>query len=179
MTIFVAGIHGAGKTFATKPACQKLGLKHATASQLIREERGLASWDAGKMVSDVDLNQRALIAAATRIRDAGETLVLDGHFVLRRAPGLHERLSIDVFRALKCTSLLLIRSPVSVVFDRLIARQDMTWEHAELERFSEAEDAHGAEVAKALGITLTILDTPSLDDVAAWFKVASTSNGPA
>ena len=39
MTIFVAGVHGAGKTFATKPACQKLGLVYATASQLIQEER--------------------------------------------------------------------------------------------------------------------------------------------
>lgn len=37
MIIFVAGVHGAGKTFATKPACQKLGLVHATASQLIKE----------------------------------------------------------------------------------------------------------------------------------------------
>ena len=36
MTIFVAGVHGAGKTFATKPACQKLGLVYATVSQLIQ-----------------------------------------------------------------------------------------------------------------------------------------------
>ena len=50
MTIFVAGVHGAGKTIATKPACETLGLTYATASQLIREERGQASWDATKMV---------------------------------------------------------------------------------------------------------------------------------
>ncbi|MBU0916928.1 MAG: AAA family ATPase [Gammaproteobacteria bacterium] len=175
MTIFVAGIHGAGKTFATKPACQKLGLIHATASQLIREERGLASWDAGKVVSDVDLNQRALIAAATRIRQGGATLVLDGHFVLRRAPGVHERLSVDVFRALRCSSLLLIRSSLPVVLDRLRARQDMTWSDTELEKFSEAEDVHGAEVANALGITLTILDAPSIEDVEACLALRSQS----
>lgn len=62
MTIFVAGVHGAGKTFVTEPACQKLGFVHATASQLIREERGHATWDAAKVVSDVDQNQAALIA---------------------------------------------------------------------------------------------------------------------
>lgn len=175
MTIFVAGIHGAGKTFATKAACQKLGLVHATASQLIREERGQASWSASKVVSDVDMNQLALVKAAERIRDSGATLVLDGHFVLRRAPGDHERLSIDVFRSLRCSAVLLIRSPLPVVLDRLRARQDMTWSEAELESFSRAEDAHCAEVANTLGISLTILDAPSADDVEAWLKLQSQS----
>lgn len=175
MTIFVAGIHGAGKTFATKDACQKLGLVHATASQLIRAERGQASWNASKIVSDLDMNQIALVKATERIRDRGETLVLDGHFVLRRGPGDHELLSVDVFRSLKCSAVLLIRSPLTVVLDRLRARQDMTWSEVELENFSKAEDAHGAEVASTLGIPFTILDAPSTKDVEDWLKLHSQS----
>jgi len=170
MTIFVAGVHGAGKTFATKPACEKLGLVHATASQLIKEERGQATWDLAKMVSDVDQNQAALISAARRIRESGATLVLDGHFVLRRAPGTHERLPVDVFRALKCSSVLLIRSPVPVLLERLLARQDMSWTEAELVEFSMAEDVHSAEVAKQLGIPLEILDSPSAREVETWLN---------
>jgi len=168
LTIFVAGVHGAGKTFATKPACQKLGLVHATASQLIRQERGLASWDASKMVSDVDQNQLALVSAARRIREEGATLVLDGHLVLRRATGEHERLSVDVFRSLDCSAILLIRSPVAVLQERLRARQDTSWSDEELTAFSKAEDEHGQDVAKALGIPLTILDAPSVDSVESW-----------
>lgn len=41
----------------------------------------------------------------------------------------------------------------------------MTWSDTELEKFGKAEDVHGAEVANALGITLTILDAPSIEDV--------------
>lgn len=171
MTIFVAGVHGAGKTFATKPACQKLGLVHATASQLIKGERGHATWDAAKVVSDVDQNQAALISAARRIRESGATLVIDGHFVLRQAPGNHERLPIDVFRALDCSSVLLIRSPVPVLLERLQARQDISWSEAELTEFSKAEDAHGAEVTKALDIPLKTLDSPSPQEVETWLKL--------
>lgn len=161
MTIFVAGVHGAGKTFATKSACEKLGLIHATASQLIKEERGHATWGGAKVVSEVDQNQAALITAVRRIRDSGASLVIDGHFVLRRAPGNHELLPIDVFRALRCSSILLIRSPVPLLLERLQARGDMSWDEAELTAFSKAEDSHGEDIAKALGIPLKILDSPS------------------
>lgn len=170
MTVFVAGVHGAGKTFVTKPACQKLGLVHATASQLIKEERGHPTWNTAKVVSEVDQNQTALILAARRVRESGATLVIDGHFVLRRAPGNHQRLSLDVFRALGCSSVLLIRSPVPVLLERLQARQDMSWTEEELTEFSGAEDAHGAEVATALNIPLKILDSPSIHEVETWLE---------
>lgn len=177
MTIFVAGVHGAGKTFATKPACQKLGLVHATASQLIKEERGQASWDGAKVVSDVDQNQMALISAARRIRESGATLVIDGHFVLRRAPGTHERLSIEVFRALECSSVLLIRCPVPVLLERLHARLDTSWTEAEVAEFSEAEDAHSAEVAEVMGIPLKALDSPTAQEVETWLERLSIGIG--
>ena len=177
MTIFVAGVHGAGKTFTAKLACQKLGLLHATASQLITDERGQATWDAAKMVSDVDQNQAALISAARRIQESGATLVIDGHFVLRRAPYIHEKLPIEVFRALECSSVLLICSPVRVLLHRLHARQDTSWTAEELTEFSKAEEVHSAEVAKVLGIPLTILDSPTVQEVETWLKRLSQGAG--
>jgi adenylate kinase len=57
MTIFIAGIHGVGKTYLAKQAASEMGLKYATASQLIREERGHASWDSNKRVDEVENNQ--------------------------------------------------------------------------------------------------------------------------
>ena len=44
MVIFLAGVHGVGKTFLGKPVAESLGFKHATASDLIREELGGQSW---------------------------------------------------------------------------------------------------------------------------------------
>ena len=165
MTIFVAGVHGAGKTFAAKPACEKLGLIHATASQLIREERGQPSWDAAKVVSEVEQNQLALVTAVRRVRERGAKLVLDGHFVLRRAAGDHERLSTEVFRAIGCTAVMLIRCPVPVLLERLQAREDKSWSETELSIFSEAEEEHGTYVARALKIPMVMLDMPSSHEV--------------
>jgi len=175
MTIFVAGVHGAGKTFAAKPACEKLGLIHATASQLIREERGQVSWDAAKVVSEVEQNQLALVLAARRVRESGAKMVLDGHFVLRRAAGEHERLSTEVFRALGCTAVLLIRCPVPVLLERLQDREDKSWNEAELAIFSEAEEDHGSEVARVLKIPIVILDMPSLHEVETCLQRLSTT----
>lgn len=174
MTIFVTGIHAAGKTFVTKPVCQKLGLLHATASQLIKDELG-QNWSVEKMVLDVNHNQMALISSVRRLRKSGATLVIDGHCVLRRGPGNHEWLPIDVFRGLCCSSILLIRSPLPVVLERLRARGDMSWSEAELTNFSNAEDAHSIEVAKILDIPLKVLDTPSTQDMETWLRRFSKS----
>lgn len=162
MTIFVAGVHGAGKTFLARPACERLGLVHATASQLIRQERGLATWSDDKTVSEVDENQRALISAVRRISAEGRQLVLDGHFVLRRAAWTHEQLSLDVFRDLGCSAVLLIQSPVPVVMQRLVARGDTSWNEEELSRFSQEEVAHGRKIAGQLGVSFEILDSPDI-----------------
>ena len=178
MTIFVAGVHGAGKTFAAKPACEKLGWIHATASQLIREERGQASWNAAKVVSEVEQNQLALVSAARRIRESGAKLVMDGHFVLRRAAGDHQRLSTEVFRAIGCTAVLLIRCPVLVLLDRLQAREDMSWSEAELAIFSEAEEEHGTNVARALNIPMVILEMPNPQEMETCLQRLGASESP-
>jgi len=164
MTIFVSGVHAVGKTYLAKPACEALGFRYATASQLIREERGLTSWNANKVVSDVEQNQAALVAAVHRIKQSGLTLVLDGHFVLRKATSIHERLPGSVFRDLGCTGAVLLNSPIRVIADRLIARGDTSWTTDELASFAAAERQHAEDVTSALGIPLFALEMPSLDD---------------
>lgn len=161
MTIFVAGIHGVGKTYLAKPAASLLGLKYATASQLIREERGHASWDSSKRVDEVQDNQAALIAAVARLKAEGQSLILDGHLVLRTAVEQHERLPHSVFRDLGCSTIILITSPTSLVLDRLAARGDSSWSKAEVASFESEESEHANAVAKSLEIPLVKLDQPS------------------
>jgi len=164
MTIFIAGVHGVGKTYLAKQATSRLGLKYATASQLIREERGRASWNSDKRVDEVEDNQAALVAAVARVKAAEQSLVLDGHFVLRDALGQHQRLSEAVFRDLGCTSIILIACPVLVVLERLAARGDNSWDEAEMASFARAEAENATVVANALRIRLVELSSPSLDE---------------
>lgn len=164
MTIFIAGVHGVGKTYLAKPAAARLALRYATASQLIREERGHASWDAAKKVDEVADNQAALIKAVERINACGQTLLLDGHLVLRKAVGEHERLPDAVFRDLGCSAIILLTCPVSTVLKRLSARGDVSWSEGEMRAFANAEHEHAETVASALHIPLTVLKTPSNDE---------------
>jgi adenylate kinase len=160
VTVLVAGSHGVGKTFLAKPAAERLGFRYATASQLIREERGHATWTETRQVTQIDENQVALARAVARILDGGEQLLLDGHLVLRSRPNEHQRLADSVFRSLRCRRIIILTAPVHVLLSRLTARGDATWTADEIAAFSEAELQHGQAVAAQLGIEVAILSSP-------------------
>lgn len=160
MTIFIAGIHGVGKTHLGKSAAETLGLRYATASQLIREERGRGTWGHGKLVDEVEQNQAALVAAMQRLRSAGEQVLLDGHFVLRKSVGVHERLPPVVFRALDCTAVVVLTCAPEKVRQRLIGRGDETWSELEITQFAGSEVEHARSVCNELGVRLAILHEP-------------------
>jgi len=164
MTVFIAGVHGVGKTYLAKPAAVRLALRYATASQLIREERGHASWDTAKKVDEIADNQAALIKAVARINASGQTLLLDGHLVLRKAIREHERLPDVVFRDLGCSAIILLTCRVSTVLERLSARGDVSWSEVEMRAFANAEHEHAEIVASALHIPLSILNAPTIDE---------------
>jgi adenylate kinase len=160
-TIFIAGIHGVGKTHLAKPAAERLEIKYATASQLIREERGRASWNTTKLVDEVDQNQSALVAAVRQIKIQSSRLLLDGHFVLRAAPYKHVCLPDAVFRDIDCTSVVLLTCPSQVVLERLVDRGDNSWDEVEVISFAHAEATNATFVCAAIGVPLITLDVPT------------------
>ncbi|PUA17322.1 ATP-binding protein [Glaciimonas sp. PCH181] len=161
MIIFVAGIHGVGKTYLAAPIAKQLGIRHATASQLIREERGGQSWGKDKQVSEVDDNQTALISAVSRLKESDPSLLLDGHFVLRGEHGVHIPIAEKVFRCLRIDAVLLLECDVEVISVRLSERGDHSWNVADLASFAIAEAAHANRVATMLGLPLQIMRTPN------------------
>lgn len=172
MTIFIAGVHGVGKTCLAQQVAERLGIRYATASQLIQEERGYASWSSNKKVGEVDDNQAALVAAVNRIKDSGQLLLLDGHFVLRKAAGDHERLPEGVFRDLRCKSVVLLTCAPSVILARLLARGDDSWSEREVISFANSEADHAASICTSLAIPLTTLESPTPEE----FELVVTSS---
>lgn len=165
MTLFVGGIHAVGKTSALAAACATLGIRHTTASQLIREQRGNVNWSETRQVNSIDENQRALIAAIKQLEHEGEKLVVDGHFVLRKAPKIHEEIGIRIFQELGLHALLLLEAPSQIVLERLQGRSDLSWELREIEEFAQKEASHAVAVASVLGIPFTRLMLPSTSEV--------------
>lgn len=161
MTVFVGGIHGVGKTYLGAPAANHLGIRHATASQLIREERGLQTWGNDKRVAGIEENQAALISATTRLRADGQGLLLDGHFVLREASGILTEVDIQVFRDLQIRAVLLLSADLDTVIDRLHKRGDRSWSKSELRQLAEHEEAHARRVSSELCLQLKLLVSPT------------------
>ena len=174
MTIFLAGVHGVGKTYLAGPAASKLGVRHATASQLIKEERGLQTWGVDKNVSQVDVNQVALISAVARIKNLGKGLLLDGHLVLRMAPDKHVRLGTDIFRDLQIRAIILLEAPPEKILERLQARGDYTWNIPSIAALASDESEHAAFISKELQVPLIVLSEPPSEEFVESIKAIVT-----
>ncbi|NSX16168.1 AAA family ATPase [Cupriavidus taiwanensis] len=161
MVVLIAGVHAVGKSYLAAPLAERLRLRHATASQLIKAERGKESWGNDKTVSDVDGNQRALVRAVSTLRSDGEVLLLDGHLVLRGHDGKNVRLPLEVFRDLDLDGIVLLEAPTDVILERLELRKDISWDHEAVSTLACAEREHAHEVAESLHIPLVVLSSPS------------------
>ena len=72
--IFVAGIHGVGKTTGCMAVAEELGIPYYTASQIIKGEKASAVVEQSKLVADIDENQRLLIQGVSKLIKGGRFL---------------------------------------------------------------------------------------------------------
>lgn len=84
-TIFVSGVHGAGKTKLSQDIADYLNCEYYSCSDLIKKElisHGReVNWDNEKKVDGVEENQSLLIDAVRKLKQ-DKYIVLDGHFTL-------------------------------------------------------------------------------------------------
>lgn len=172
MNIFLAGIHGVGKTYLAERLPTASGLLHASASKLIKEERLLPGWGVDKHVSDVDENQITLAKAVRRYNASGTALLLDGHFVLLDKEGLFVPLGVDVFETLNLSAVVLVEDQPEVVANRVRHRDGLDRSPEWLGKFTAEERAQAELVCDRLGLPLRILTSPSEDDFAAAVAVS-------
>ena len=163
--IFLAGVHGVGKGFLGTPVANALGISHFTASQLIREEKGQATWGADKKTADLDDNQLALIRAVGQRRLTHPSILLDGHFVLRNAQGVLTPLATMVFKELHLTGVILLTEGENIIASRLAMRDKGETDVGAISELAEAELTHAQEVCRELGLPLAIIHTPTAENV--------------
>lgn len=160
MVIFVAGVHGVGKTYLCQRFSKDTGIKHFSASSLIREEVKSPNWGSDKLVSNVDANQIALTTAVKRILASESLLLLDGHFVLKNADGSLAVVHEDTFKNLSLSAILLIEASPETIRNRLSAR-DSNFSAGNIDAFLASERERSRYISELLCIPLTILHAPS------------------
>lgn len=163
MNIFVAGVHGVGKTYLASQLPEIIGLVHTSASKLIKEELALPNWGLDKKVNNVDANQVALAAAVERYNAAGNRLLLDGHFVLLNAESEFVPLAAEVFKPLKIDGVILLECAPDTIASRIRERDGREVDMGHLVEFIKAERSQAQIVCDELGISLSVLNSPSYD----------------
>lgn len=163
--IFLAGVHGVGKGFLGTPVAKALEISHFTASQLIREEKGLATWGRDKKTSELDDNQLALIRAVSQKRLIHPSILLDGHFVLRNEQGILTPLETMVFRELHLTGVILLTEESNIIASRLAMRDKGETDLSTISELAEAESARARAVCHELGLPLTVIHSPTEESV--------------
>jgi adenylate kinase len=157
--IFVGGVHGVGKSTCCGQVAQLAGCLHFAASEIIRSERAHAIASAGKLVADVDGNQRLLIRGFRTLRqETGTTpILLDGHFAMRDGLGEIQPVSVDVFRSLEIDQVVCLVDDASAIAVRIRQRDGAAPANREIADLQDAELRHARLVAAALAVPFTLL----------------------
>lgn len=161
MIVFLAGVHGVGKDFVGTPVAARLGFTRASASDLIRQERGKVTWDHTKKVDDLDANQLALIEAVSRLRVTAPDILLDGHFALRDPQDTIQRVPSIVFERLKLAGIVILADEPHTILARLAARDNYLATVDEIAELARAEMAHAYVVANALHVPIDVIEAPT------------------
>lgn len=165
--IFVAGIHGVGKTTCCQKISEKIGIPHYTASQIIRGKKSLGNIARTKVVDDLDENQLILIDGVQAIIKEEKKLLLDGHFTLKTSTGI-EAIPLPVFRELSICAIAVYADDPHAIAERIGSRDGIDHSPEFLEHHQDIELEHSRKVAESLSVPIKILsafDLGGLDDL--------------
>lgn len=170
VTVFVAGIHGAGKSTICRELARLLGAFHAAAGDLIRANANATTevTVGVKAVPNVDANQLLLLRglAVYRARNTG-LLLLDGHFVLLKPDRAIAEIPATVYEAIAPVAVLLVEADAVTIHSRLLERDKTAPPVATITDLAIQERAHAQRVCGELKIPLWAVPGDGATDQAA------------
>lgn len=169
--IFVAGVHGVGKSHLCSPQVNASTV-FQSASAIIKAELTSPNWGVDKIVKDVDSNQLALMQGFRRIKETnpGKNVLLDGHFVLRGPSGL-QCIDFDVFKGLGLDEVILVTDSADAVRERVLSRDSLKIID-DLEEFMALEEKRAREFCRELGLRFHIVRSGDFQEFEAILKDA-------
>jgi adenylate kinase len=159
-TVFIGGVHGAGKTTFSRDLAPLLGASHVTAGALIRETASTSDTVTvgigGKAVPDVDANQLLLLRGLEllKARIGSRPVLLDGHFVLLDATGAVAEIPLAVYEAIAPIAVLLVEADAGTIHRRLVKRDGEAPAVAALANLIVRERVRAEEVCASLDLPL-------------------------
>ena len=149
--VFIAGIHGVGKTTLCEYLSMQLSIDYYSASNLIREY-GQIEFPKSKHIVDISGNQDVLISAINEFLETDKTSILDGHFCLLDKNGDITRIPSSTYEEMKPQAIVCLHEEVDTICERLKSRDRHDHDRKLLDAFQKEEISYSREVAEKLGI---------------------------
>lgn len=162
--IFMAGVHGVGKTYVCHQLKQNMIVY--SASELI-EQYGKIRYNGYKKVFDIEDNQNYLVDAVKQIGKQGNEFILDGHFCLFNSDGDVEKIPYVVFKKLCIEGIILLCDKAEII-QRNVQKREGGLDRLELQKISEIQEQeieHAKNVSQELNIPLAIINTSDKDAI--------------
>ena len=161
--VFVAGVHGVGKSTLCGSLGETLGLMHLSAGDVIKSEIKAAQV-ASKRVKDVTGNQNALLNGLIRV-DCTNTLILDGHFTLLDKDCCITNIEKSVFERINLIGVIVVEDKPEKIRERLMLRDSTDVDVSFIEEHQLCEIANGKNVCEELNIPMLISSLDRSDDM--------------
>lgn len=154
--IFLAGIHGAGKTTFCTRAVKELGIECVSASGLI-EAVLKQKMPKNKEIRDIERNQRLLEYAVRLMGISCENILMEGHLCLLDENGEIARISAGTFDNLAVQRIIVLREEISVIAGRNRCRGSLLSSPEFIDKFQNEELQYGRELSEKMQIPFHII----------------------
>lgn len=157
--VFVAGIHAVGKTTACQQVAHDCHVPHYSASAVIKAEKESAIAKKGKMVADVDGNQKLLVQGVNRVLSQHEgVILLDGHFTLLNSKGEIQSIESVLFQQISLDRVIVFRDDPDAIVSRMANRDGNAYTRDLIDRHQTKEITHAKIICEELAIPFQLLD---------------------
>jgi adenylate kinase len=149
--IFVAGVHGVGKTTLCNDLATKFNVEHFSASDLIakeKKEERLCS----KQVENIDGNQDHLVVAINKYCNNANWCLLDGHFCLLNKENAITKIPYSTYEGIAPSAILVLVDKPENIFSRLNLRDGVKYDLDLLRSLQEQEILYAEYVRNQLCI---------------------------
>jgi adenylate kinase len=149
--IFIAGVHGVGKTTLCNALVARFSIEHFSASNLIakeREEEHLRS----KQVENIAGNQDYLVVALNKYLNSTNWYLLDGHFCLLNKDNKITRIPYSTYEGIAPSAILVLVDKPENIYARLDSRDSIRHDLSLLKSFQEQEILYAEYIRDKLSI---------------------------
>jgi adenylate kinase len=161
--IFIAGVHGVGKSYLCSRIEDALGLPVFSASKIIKETKK-TEVDFNKNVIDAEENQNYLITELRNLNPNSKTIILDGHFCLISNNRVVS-ISTQVFEKLPLKAIFVLYDSPEKIYQKLQERDSKPLSIDIISRLQEKEINHAEITAKYIKIFFEKVHSDSMLNV--------------